>query len=242
MKRCNYFQKMNSKILKVVFFSTLLFYLNCNFSFAQGSCASPLIMTDGQCVTNQAISGSSGLTSGGCSPDRYLYIRFTAGSCNQFQATMQGGNAAEGLFYILDNTCTYVSGTAVCGENVLANVPFVLDNNGVALTQGAQYTMVLGVNFPNAQGNPVLQNFNICFNSSVTESASNECSGANYLTGTATYTNAGGCAYTGSLNDASTSDPTPASLCAGSLENTQWTKFTPVAGATSFSVSGTNIN
>jgi hypothetical protein len=210
---------------------------------AQSTCASPLIMTNGSCVTNQAIPGNSGLSAGGCSPDKYLYIRFTAGSCNQFTVDMNGGNQAEGLFYILDNSCSYVSGTAVCGENVLANVPFVLDANGVSLTVGAQYVMVLGVNFPNVAGNPVVQTFDICFQSSVSESASNECAGALSLgTTSTTFFNGGNCSFSGSLNDVTTSDPSAIQLCAGSLENTQWVKFQPQAGVSSFQIVGSNIN
>lgn len=209
----------------------------------QSTCASPLSMASGACVTNQSIPGNIGLSSGGCSPDKYLYIRFTAGSCNQFTVDMNGGNQAEGLFYILDNTCTYVSGTAVCGENVLANIPFVLDANSVVLTVGSQYVMVLGVNFPNVMGSPVVQSFDICFNANVSESASNECSGALSLGTTATtYFNGGNCSFTGSFNDVTTSDPTAIQLCAGSLENSQWVKFQPLAGVTSFQIVGSNIN
>lgn len=227
------------------FLITLLLILSTSVVFSQtgSTCASPLSMANGACVTNQSIPGNSGLTSGGCSPDKYLYIRFTAGSCNQFTVDMNGGNQAEGLFYILNTACTYISGTAVCGQNVLANIPFVLDANGVALTVGTQYIMVLGINFPNVSGSPVVQTFDICFNANVSESASNECSGALSLGAVpTTYFNGGNCSFTGSLNDATTTDPAAAQLCAGSLENTQWVTFQPLAGVTSFQIIGSSIN
>ena len=44
------------------------------------------------------------------------------------------------------------------------------------------------------------------------------------------------------MYDATTSDPAPASLCAGSLENTQWSTFQPIAGSASIQIVGGNIN
>lgn len=179
----------------------------------------------------------AGLCVGGSNPA--LYISFVAGSCSQFTITSSANISNIGS-QILTSGCSGVSGSLECHDNVVAGVPFIAGthdiNGNYLLTPGTTYVLRLW----GAVGS---NTFNICYNANVAESSSNECSGALLLGTTSTqFYNGGDCAFTGSSTDATTTDPVAAGLCAGSLENTQWIKFQPIAGVTSFQIVGTNIN
>jgi len=213
-----------------------IFLLSSTTGMAQGytSCANAVAgspLPSGSCFSG-AMPGTvnmSGLCVGGNNPT--VYIKFVAGSCSAFTIIPQNSGGNMGM-QILTTGCSYVGSSYGCENPTFANVPVVLDANNIAgsptLTPGTTYILQVW-------GTP--GNVNICYNANTPEAPNNECAGATGISPTgSTFTNAGNCAYTGSLNDASTSDPAPGLLCAGSLENTQWTNFQPVAGATSFQI------
>lgn len=220
----------------------LLIFIGINLIlFAQGtSCATAIPIANGACLTNQNFPGSvnmAGLCVGGNNPA--LYISFTAGSCSQFTITSSASISVMGG-QILTNGCASVSGSLECYENVVANSSFSLSGINLSgsnlLTPGTTYILRL---YGAIGSNTV----NICYNANTPEQPSNECVGAIGLSSSSPTNlyNGGDCSYSGSYDDASAVDPTASWLCAGSLENTQWVKFMPAAGATSFNIMGYNI-
>ena len=216
-----------------------LFAITCNL-FSQSTCANAPTISDGACLSNQNFPGTvnmSGLCVGGNNPA--LYIKFVAGNCSEFTIT-SSGNVANIGHQILTNACAAVAGTLECHENVVANMPFSV--NGInttgtnLLTSGTTYVLRLW-------GDVGTSTFTICYKANQSEDPSNECSGALSLGTTAlNFYNGGDCKFTGSATDATTSDPPAANLCAGSIENSQWIKFTPSAGVNQFQITGSNIN
>lgn len=219
---------------------TFIFTFLVYFAKSQSTCATAPLISSGGCINSQNFPGSvnmAGLCVGGNNPA--LYIKFVAGSCSQFTITPSGSFSSIGS-QILTTTCTGVAGSLQCHDNVVNGVSFVADchdiNGNYLLTPGTTYILRLW-------GPVGTSTFNICYNSGVLESASNECSGALGLGVIPTqFFNGGDCSFTGSSTDATTTDPVASSLCAGSLENTQWIKFMPVAGSISFQIIGSNIN
>ncbi len=213
---------------------------------AQGICGTPTNLASGSCLTNVSLANSPGGSSfcAGLGNDQQIFIRFTAGTCPQFSVNMDGGAPAGLSYRILNNTCTAVT-TGECQENFPANIQTSLggiDASGLqTLVSGTQYVIQIAVDYPGGGGGTP-QTFDICYTANTPEQPSNECAGALGLSpAPTTFYNGGDCAFTGSQDDATTTDQTPATLCAGSLENTQWVKFSPVAGSTSIQISGSNI-
>jgi len=223
-----------------IFFTILVSLLFFTNSFAQSTCANAPTISSGNCINNQTFPGSvnmSGLCVGGSNPA--LYIKFVAGACSQFTITPSGSFGSIGS-QILTSACAGVSGSLQCHDNVVSGVPFMADchdvNGNYLLTSGTTYILRLW-------GSVGTSSFNICYSANVLEESSNECSGALSLGNVLTqYFNGGDCSFTGSGVDATTSDPAPSGLCAGSLENTQWIKFMPQSGVSQFQILGTNIN
>jgi hypothetical protein len=226
-------------------FLTLIFSLISNLCLSQAysTCAlasAGIAISSGGCINNQTFTGSvnmAGLCVGGNNPA--IHIKFVAGSCSQFTITPTANIANIGT-QILTTACSGVVGTTACHENVIAGVPFMADahdNSGnYLLTPGTTYVLRIW-------GAVGTSTFNICYNSGVTENPSNECSGAFGLGTLPTqFYNGGDCSFTGSGTDATTSDPAASGLCAGSLENTQWIKFQPLAGVSTFQIIGSSIN
>lgn len=187
-------------------------------------------IADGSCLTNQ--NSTTGVPAvncgGGFNSGTGFFYSFVAGTCPQFDVTATADN--EYQFILWSSACGLIS--AECSENT-ANVPFTFSD--VNLTPGTTY--VLEVVWDNNA------TFDICYEANVAEDPSNECAGALGLGNSpTTFYNGGNCAFTGSINDPTTSDPAAGLLCAGSLENTQWIQFSPIAGATSFDIIGTNIS
>ncbi len=227
----------------------LLIFIGINLIlFAQGtSCATAIPIANGACLTNQSIPNDPG---GGafCSANQSVFLQFTAGTCSQFNLTMLGGASTDVGYAIYTSGCgSLVNGATGCNENITANNSFSISGlsfNGTnTLTNGATYVIQIFVKFPKSGNTVLAQNFDICYNANTPEQPSNECSGALGLSSSSPTNlyNGGDCSFSGSYDDATTSDPIPSWLCAGSLENTQWVKFKPAAGATSFNIMGYNI-
>ncbi len=225
-------------------FTLLLLFLT-SFVFSQGaSCATAIVLADGNCLINQGLPGSAnmaGLCVGGTNPS--IFIRFRAGTCPQFRITpnfsMPGVNDQIG-YTIRTTACAAVTGSTNCVGNIVNGETFTINSRNSSgtqlLTSGTDYILQIW-------GAVGTNSFNICYTANTREQASNECSGALPLgTTSQSFFNGGDCAFSGSLDDATTSDPAASTLCAGSLENTQWVQFSPQAGVGSFEISGSNIS
>lgn len=223
---------------------TLLFLTLTKLVLSQGysTCANAVAGTalSNGCIINQNFPGSvnmSGLCVGGSNPA--VYIKFVAGNCSQFIITPSGNFGSIGS-QILTTGCAGVAGSLQCHDNVISGSSFSADchdvNGNYLLTSGTTYILRLW-------GSVGTSTFKICYESNKSEEQSNECSGALGLgTSPTQFYNGGDCSFTGSAIDLTTSDPVASGLCAGSLENTQWIKFIPISGVTSFQINGTGIN
>lgn len=142
-------------------------------------------------------------------------------------------------YRIINSTCVAYAGAAYgCIDNVSDGNSFTVTGDNLSgvyqLTPGTNYVLqIMGDNSTN---------FDICMRG-VTEMAANECGGAVGLgtAPTAYYNGGAGCLFTGPVNDATTTDLPASEYCAGSLENSEWVNFSPVAGVTSFQVIGSSI-
>ena len=223
------------KPLRFIFLIFLPFFIK-----SQNTCSTSLNISNGSCI-NINFPGSAnmaGLCVGGSNPA--IYLRFTAGSCSSFNIVPSSNSSVVGTAIYTFPGCSYVAGSAECHENVVAGKQFNADAYNTSgtylLTSGTQYVMLLW-------GPVGASTFNICYNANNIEAASNECSGALGLGISPTnFYNGNDCSFTGSSIDATTTDPAASGLCAGSLENTQWVKFTPQSGVSSFQIIGSNIS
>lgn len=215
----------------------LIFFSSISMSFGQsttcaGAMAGPFL-TSGSCLTNQnaTVAATAANCGGGFNSGVGLFYKFTAGTCSQFDLVF---NAAENIQYLLwSSACVNLA--VECSQTV-ANLP-----NSESFSAAVGPTLVNGTTYVIEILTETNSNFSICFNANMPEAPSNECSGALGLSPSgSTFNNGGNCEFTGSLNDGTTSDPAPGTLCAGSLENTQWVTFSPTAGSTSFQIIGTN--
>lgn len=214
------------------FFSSLTFaqYTTC------AAASSGAAIGNNACLTNQnattAVAASN--CTGGFNSGVGFFYKFVAGSCPQFDVTFNAGEEVQ--FRLYNSSCTLLA--VECSE-AQANIPLSesyssATGSGPALVSGTTYIIEIVTK--------TVSNFSICYNANTPEAANNECSGASGLSPTGgTYYNGGNCAYTGSYNDPTTSDPPAATLCAGSLENTQWVTFQPLAGSTSLQIIGSSI-
>ena len=194
-------------------------------------------LANGACLTNQnaAVGVPAVNCGGGFNSGVGLFYKFTAGTCPQFDLTFNADEEVQ--FNIWSMACGLVA--AECSET-FANMPLSESYSsgtgiGPVLTPGTQYIIEIVTK--------TVSNFSICYNANTPEAANNECTGASGVSpvGT-TFFNGGNCEYTGSYNDPTTSDPAASTFCAGSLENTLWTVFQPLAGSTSIQIIGSNIN
>jgi len=218
----------------------LIFIFIYTLTNGQTSCATSLPISSGSCISTSfpGSANMAGTCVGGTNPA--IYLRFTAGSCSSFNITPSSNASTIGSAIYTYPGCSYVANSAECHDNVVTGNQFNAGANnttgGYLLTSGQQYVMLLW-------GPVGTSTFNICYNANVLENSSNECGGSLILGTTATqFYNGNDCSFTGSYTDATTTDPTPSSLCAGSLENTQWITFQPLVGVTSFQIIGSNIN
>lgn len=227
------------KILQIIF----LIGFSLNITYSQGSsCTTPINLGNNGCLINQSFPGManmSGLCVGGRTST--IYIRFTAGNCSQFTITpnFSFGSPNDELGYAIRTTsCSPISGGISCVGNIVNNEPFTISSQNSTglelLTPGDDYILqIWGIGS---------NTIDICYNSNTSEQANNECLGSAILgNSTQSFFNGGDCSFSGSYDDATAIDQTPSSLCAGSLENTQWVQFSPQPGATTFQVLGTNI-
>lgn len=130
----------------------------------------------------------------------------------------------------------YVSGSAACVDNVVAGAPFSysgIDATGASfLTPGASYVIAIQSN--NATS------ITSCMSSTSAPATSDACVGAQQIgTTSTTLYNGGDCLFSGSFDNPAAIDPPPLQVCAGSLENTQWTSF--IASSTSIQIIGASI-
>lgn len=217
-------------------------------SQAYSTCASAVSGTsiaDGQCMSNVSLSGSvnmAGICIGGSNPA--VYISFIAGTCPQFSISPDFNLNPSGSSFgysIMNSACgtlwTECVGNLVNGQAfTVSGINF---NGSTQLVPGTEYVLRL-------YGAVGAGTLDICYNANVPEAPSNECSGALGLgTTTTTYFNGGDCSYNGTYDDTPSNpslDGAANLYCAGSLENTQWIAFSPIAGASNFQIIGTNIN
>ncbi len=215
--------------------------LSVFYTVGQNTCGSPATVTAGNCTTFN-ISNSSGAILAGCNGGNHplAFLSFTApasGNCTQFNFS---GITTGGSYQIATFTAgcaAYVAGSAACVENVVAGAPFSYSGISATgtnlLTPGATY--VIAIQSDNASS------ITACMTTTTTPAPSDACSGAQQIgTSSATLYNGGDCAYNGSFDNPAAVDPPPIQVCAGSLENTQWTSF--IASATTIQIIGSSIS
>lgn len=226
---------------------TLLMVLFSIYTYSQSTCGTALPIANGACINNQNFPGSvnmAGICLGGSNPA--LYISFVAGSCSQFTINPDFSLNPTGSSFgytVLTTGCSNALVVTECVGNIVQDQDFTISgisyNGGAQLVPGTTYILRL-------YGDVGTNTLDICYNANTPEESSNECSGAAGLGTTATtYFNGGDCSYNGTYDDTPSNpslDGAANLYCAGSLENTQWTTFSPVAGSTSFQIIGSNIN
>lgn len=225
--------------MKTTFF-TAAFLFFAQFSNAQCAGATPI--TNGNCLTGQNLTAgaSAGGFVAGCNggSNPFITYSFTApAGCVDFDISSITGNGV-GLswqYRFINAACSAVLAGG-CIEQVSDGQQFTITADNVSgtylLTPGTSYFLQIMGDNPSS--------FSICMSNNV--EPSNACAGAAGLgTTTTTYYNgSAGCAFSGTQTGG-TGDPVAADVCAGSLENTQWVNFSPVAGSSSFQVIGTGI-
>lgn len=206
-----------------------------------GGSPSATSISNGNCLNSQALGFTDGGFIGGCNggSNPYNLYQFTApAGCVDFDITNITGNGlnTSWQYRIFTTGCLLTS--AGCIENVDNGTGFTITADNVSgtyqLTAGTTYYLQL-------MGDAAGTSYTICMSNNV--EASNACAGALGLgTANTTYYNgSAGCAFSGTQTGGA-GDPAAASMCAGSLENTQWVNFSPLAGSTSFQVIGTGIS
>ncbi len=207
--------------------------------FAQ--CPGAIPITNNNCLTGQSFTvASAGSFISGCNGGNhpYSFYQFTApAGCVDFDISniSASGVDTDWQYAFYTSACAGMFGG--CVEQVADGQSFTITADNLSgayqLTPGATYYLrIMGDN---------ACTFNICMSNN--SEPSNSCAGAVGLgTTTTTYYNgSAGCGFDGTQTGG-TGDPAAATMCAGSLENTQWVNFSPAAGSTSFQVVGTGIN
>jgi hypothetical protein len=168
------------------------------------------------------------------------FVRFTApasGECVQFDFS---GFTTGGTYQLATYTvgcASYVTNSGACVENVVVGQPFSYSSESALGTNlflpGVSYVMCI----QSDNATPIT----VCMSTPDTYASSDQCAGAIQvgLSPTTLY-NGGDCLYSGSYDNPSSGDPAALDLCAGSLENTQWTSF--IADATSIQITGSSIS
>lgn len=208
---------------------------------AQNSCASPILISDGSCITfNIAVAGSAIITgcNGGMNPR--AYVRFTTpanGECVQFDFS---GFTSGGTYQLASYTlgcATYVTNSGACVENVVVGQPFSYAGKGTLGSNlylpGASYLLCI----QSDNTTPIT----VCMSTPDQFAPSDQCESA-IPVGIAPVTlyNGGDCLFSGSLDNALSDDPAGNELCAGSVENSQWTSF--IAASESIQITGSDIS
>jgi hypothetical protein len=235
--------------MKLISTPILVFYFSLNaLSQTYSTCAAAASGTNianGQCLSNVSFPGSvnmAGICLGGSNPA--VYISFVAGTCPQFTLSPDfnlGPTSPSFGYSIMSAGCatqwTECVGNLVNGQEfTISGINF---NGGTQLTPGVEYVLRL-------YGAVGSNTIDICYDANAPEEPSNECAGAVGLgTTTTTYFNGGDCSFNGTYDDTPSNpsgDGAASLYCAGSLENTQWVEFSPVAGSTNIQIIGTNVN
>lgn len=217
----------------------ILFISMAYKSYAQ--CNGATSITLGNCLNGQTLPNSAGsFINGGCNGGQHPYksFVFTAPpTCVNFDITNIVGNGIDlnWQYRFLTTNCGYVTGG--CMGNVSDGQKFTISADN---TTGA-YQLTPGTNYILQLMGDNACTYSICMSNAV--DPSDNCAGALGLgVNQTTYYNGGqGCRFSGTLTGGA-NDPTAVNMCAGSLENTQWVKFSPVAGVQSFQVVGSNID
>ncbi len=227
--------------MKLRVFILLVYSLFSGSYNAQNNCTSPVLISDGSCISfNISIAGASILTgcNGGLNPR--AYVRFTApsnGECVQFDFS---GFTTGGTYQLSTYTigcASYVTNSGACVENVLVGQPFSYSGKSALganlYLPGGNYIMCIQSDNPTPM--------TVCMSTPDAYEASDQCAGAiNVGLAPVTLYNGGDCRFSGSLDNPSSNDPASTEICAGSLENSQWTSF--VADATSIQITGSNVS
>lgn len=236
------------KFLLVLLMLCFTTFINSQVYNTCAAAASGTSIADGACINNASFGGSvnmSGICLGGNNPA--MYIPFVAGSCSQFTINPDFNLNPTGQSFgytVLTTSCTNALVITECVGNIVQDQDFTISgisyNGGAQLVSGTKYVLRLYGAIPSGG------TIDICYNANTPEESSNECSGAAGLgTTPTTFFNGGDCSFNGTYDDTPSNpslDVAASQYCAGSLENTQWVNFSPVAGATSFQIVGTNIN
>jgi hypothetical protein len=208
---------------------------------AQNSCASPVLISDGSCITfNIAVAGGAILTgcNGGMNPR--AYIRFTApanGECVQFDFS---GFTSGGTYQLATYTlgcASYVTNSGMCVSNVVVGQQFSYAGKSAL---GANLYLP-GISYILCVQSDNTTPITVCMSTPDQYAPSDQCAGAIPvgLSPTTLY-NGGDCLYSGSLDNPMSNDPIANELCAGSVENSQWTSF--IAAAESIQITGSEIS
>lgn len=232
------------------FFIVLILSLVYLTNNAHAQCGgTPPAITNGNCLTGQSLTGgtSGAFLAGGCNGGNHPWqtFQFTApAGCAQFDISNIAGNGTNQswMYRFLTSGCGFVASGAGCVNGVTDGTTFSISADDQVNPGAGNYVLTPGQTYYLQIMGDNSTTFDICMSN--TEAPNNECSGASGLgTGTTTFYNGGvGCAYSGTYNDPSTSDILAASeYCAGSLENTQWVQFSPLAGTNSFQIIGSNV-
>jgi hypothetical protein len=168
------------------------------------------------------------------------FVRFTApagGACVQFDFS---GFTSGGTYQLATYTvgcASYVTNSGACVENVVVGQPFSYSGKSALGTNlflpGVSYVMCI----QSDNATPIT----MCMSTPDSYASSDQCSGAIQVGLSPTlFYNGGDCLYSGSYDNLSSGDPAALDLCAGSLENTQWTSF--IANASSIQITGSSIS
>ena len=226
-------------ILKITLFFSICLVIS---HFSSGQCAGATPITNGNCLTGQNLTAgaSSGGFIAGCNggSNPFITYSFTApAGCVDFDISSiaDNGTGLSWQYRFINAACSAVLGSGCIGQ-VSDGGQFTITADNTAgtylLTSGTNYFLQIMGDNPSS--------FSICMSNNV--EPSNACAGAFGLGTTATtyYNGSAGCAFTGTQTGGA-DDPAAASLCATSLQNTQWINVSPVVGASSFQVIGTGI-
>ena len=200
-------------------------------------CTNAVTLTSGVsvCGNTYGASQNAPATTGGCTTDQYVWYKFTTGAtvgCYSFNGTNIVAPTCATNAFLLYSGCSAAGGAAgtLNGFNLSNNAfnDFSTADLTTAMTANTTYYLAMGTDY-NAT-------FCLNYNANVTAAANDQCSGALAIGSTAVATDnaSAGCEYT--YVPAQDANITPASVCAGTLENVSWFTFTTLAtGAVSIS-------
>lgn len=198
-------------------------------------------LTLDNCLTAQGMPQSMNGFVSGCNGGSHPYATFqfvAPATCVDFDIASISGNGTgkKWQYRFLDASCSQVY--EKCVEMVDDGLAFTISADN---TTGIYQLVAGNTYYLQIMGDVNTTTFSICMSNTV--QLSDACSGAYGLgTSPTSYYNGGaGCKFTGTYTGGS-GDPSASSICAGTLENTQWIHFVPTAGTTNFQVQGSNID